>query len=547
MDIRFMGFNTPLFHAVHHVLDATANDDSSDNRSSSNAPSRNYVRDARAMASTPADVKEYPNSYQFIVDMPGLKSREIKVQVEDDNVLMISGERKRDEEKEGVKYVRMERRVGNFLRKFVLPENASTEAITAVCQDGVLTVTVEKLPPPESKKPKTIQCFGASPGQPRNFRGNQGDVIPSQPPVSSSVEVSMDTQRPPHAPVLVVQQSRSPNSVARSVTSGNRQGGNNFFENCFDGCPCARHALHSDLECSSRKLCADREDHAVVDRSEGAVLVVPTAGSAECGVGAATFHAVHAHVSTSVEVSRDTQRHPHAPVLVVQQSRSTTLEARPVTSGNRQGGDNFFENCHDVRTCAPHAPLSDQESRRWKMCADREDHAVGDRSVGAEYVVPTAGSAECGVGAETLFQNLQQASVAAVQTSHNPLSLENFGGRVERVLVLEREGGSKWLTAHEHAATPGSLSEAGHGKGTEGNLTELAVLVRDVTPGQFLSRTNKAMKKPSLSSTGSMRTKCSAACSDTSQYVIITSTVDVQSLWLIYFSELQEYNHTIQF
>ncbi|KAF2304306.1 hypothetical protein GH714_029653 [Hevea brasiliensis] len=79
------------------------------------------------MASTPADVKEYPNSYVFIIDMPGLKSGDIKVHVEDDNMLLISGERKREEEKEGAKY------------------------------DGVLTVTVEKLPPPEPKKPKTIE------------------------------------------------------------------------------------------------------------------------------------------------------------------------------------------------------------------------------------------------------------------------------------------------------------------------------------------------------------------------------------------------------
>ncbi|XP_059645221.1 17.3 kDa class II heat shock protein [Cornus florida] len=109
------------------------------------------------MATTPADVKEYPNSYVFVVDMPGLKSGDIKVQVEDDNVLVISGERKREEEEEGAKYVRMERRVGKFMRKFVLPENANTDAISAVCQDGVLTVTVHKLPPPEPKKPKTIE------------------------------------------------------------------------------------------------------------------------------------------------------------------------------------------------------------------------------------------------------------------------------------------------------------------------------------------------------------------------------------------------------
>ncbi|KAA8541302.1 hypothetical protein F0562_025265 [Nyssa sinensis] len=137
---------------AHHMLNATDEADKS-----ANAPTRTYVLDAKAMAATPADVKEYPNSYVFIIDMPGLKSGDIKVQVEDDNVLLISGERKREEEKEGAKYVRMERRVGKFMRKFVLPENANTDAISAVCQDGVLTVTVEKLPPPEPKKPKTIE------------------------------------------------------------------------------------------------------------------------------------------------------------------------------------------------------------------------------------------------------------------------------------------------------------------------------------------------------------------------------------------------------
>ena len=147
-----MGWDTPLFQTIQHMMDATDDADKT-----VNAPSRTFVRDAKAMASTPADVKEYPNSYAFIVDMPGLKSGDIKVQVEDDNVLVVSGERKREEEKEGAKYVRMERRVGKFMRKFALPENANTDAISAVCQDGVLTVTVQKLPPPEPKKAKTIQ------------------------------------------------------------------------------------------------------------------------------------------------------------------------------------------------------------------------------------------------------------------------------------------------------------------------------------------------------------------------------------------------------
>ncbi|KAI3468087.1 hypothetical protein Pfo_024750 [Paulownia fortunei] len=153
MDFRFMGFDAPLLHTIHNMLDS----DDSDNSKSVSAPTRTYVRDARAMAATPADVKEYPTSYVFVVDMPGLKSGDIKVQVEEDNILLISGERKREEEKEAAKYVRMERRIGKFMRKFVLPENANTDKITAVCLDGVLTVTVEKLPPPEPKKPRTIE------------------------------------------------------------------------------------------------------------------------------------------------------------------------------------------------------------------------------------------------------------------------------------------------------------------------------------------------------------------------------------------------------
>ncbi|KAJ6843996.1 17.5 kDa class II heat shock protein [Iris pallida] len=157
MDFRVMGLDAPLISTLHHLMDLSApHEEEATEKAAPNAPKRMYVRDARAMASTPADVKELPGSYVFVIDMPGVKSGEIKVQVEDDNLLVISGERKREEEKDG-KYLRMERRMGKFMRKFSLPENANTDGVSAACQDGVLTVTVQKLPPPEPKKPKTIE------------------------------------------------------------------------------------------------------------------------------------------------------------------------------------------------------------------------------------------------------------------------------------------------------------------------------------------------------------------------------------------------------
>ncbi|KAI3954797.1 hypothetical protein MKW98_002903 [Papaver atlanticum] len=154
MAFRVIGFNDPIFSVLQDMFDVS----DLEVEKSVNTPSTKYVRDAKAMAATPADIKDYPDSYVFVLDMPGLKSEEINVEVEDNNVLVVTGMRQReDEKKKEVKYVMMERRIGKLMRKFILPENANVDAISAVCVDGVLTITVQKLPPPEPKKPRTIQ------------------------------------------------------------------------------------------------------------------------------------------------------------------------------------------------------------------------------------------------------------------------------------------------------------------------------------------------------------------------------------------------------
>ncbi|KAH9566130.1 hypothetical protein CY35_04G113900 [Sphagnum magellanicum] len=122
-----------------------------------NPSAQKYASDTKAMYSTAVDVKEAPKSYIFVADMPGLKSSDIKVELDNHNVLAISGVRKREEHVPGVKYIRMERSAGTFMRKYTLPADADLEAIKASCEDGVLTVTVPKLPPPEPVKPKTIE------------------------------------------------------------------------------------------------------------------------------------------------------------------------------------------------------------------------------------------------------------------------------------------------------------------------------------------------------------------------------------------------------
>ncbi|CAI0390090.1 unnamed protein product [Linum tenue] len=46
--------------------------------SAANAPTRTYVRNAKAMAATPSDIKEYSNAYAFINDMPRKTAREVQ-------------------------------------------------------------------------------------------------------------------------------------------------------------------------------------------------------------------------------------------------------------------------------------------------------------------------------------------------------------------------------------------------------------------------------------------------------------------------------------
>ncbi|PIN01185.1 Molecular chaperone (small heat-shock protein Hsp26/Hsp42) [Handroanthus impetiginosus] len=110
-------------------------------------------------ASLLADILDTPKEYVFCMDVPGLSKSDIQVTVEEENSLVIksNGKRKREEEEEeGCKYIRLERRPPqNLTRKFKLPENCNLSAITAKCENGVLTVVVEKLPPPP--KAKTVE------------------------------------------------------------------------------------------------------------------------------------------------------------------------------------------------------------------------------------------------------------------------------------------------------------------------------------------------------------------------------------------------------
>lgn len=100
------------------------------------------------------DIKETKDHYLVSFDMPGVKKEDIKIEVEN-NQLVISGERQYQmNQEEGESTLRHERAHGRFERTFVLPTTVNTDKIEAHYENGVLNVAIPKA---EAAKGRTIQ------------------------------------------------------------------------------------------------------------------------------------------------------------------------------------------------------------------------------------------------------------------------------------------------------------------------------------------------------------------------------------------------------
>lgn len=111
----------------------------------------------RVTGFTPAvDVHETDDEYWVRVDLPGVKSEDVNVEVHD-NVLSIVGSRVPAET--GSAQI-LERSYGSFARTLSLPKGVDSDAIEAGYQDGVLEL---RIPKPAERKPKKIAIGASSP------------------------------------------------------------------------------------------------------------------------------------------------------------------------------------------------------------------------------------------------------------------------------------------------------------------------------------------------------------------------------------------------
>ena len=89
------------------------------------------------------DLCETADAFVFTAELPGLTREQVRIDVHE-NRLTLQG--RREARVNCDKYHQVERGNGEFMRTFVLPQPVNAEAVKADLVDGVLTITVPKLP-----------------------------------------------------------------------------------------------------------------------------------------------------------------------------------------------------------------------------------------------------------------------------------------------------------------------------------------------------------------------------------------------------------------
>lgn len=92
------------------------------------------------------DIREKDGAYILEAELPGFKKEDINIEL-NDNMLTISAEQnfEHEEKDENCGYIMRERRTGSFRRSYDTT-GIDTENLKAAFENGVLTLTMPKLP-----------------------------------------------------------------------------------------------------------------------------------------------------------------------------------------------------------------------------------------------------------------------------------------------------------------------------------------------------------------------------------------------------------------
>jgi len=110
--------------------------------------------------SAATDISESKTHWTVAMDLPGIKPENVKIEIQN-GMLTVQGsrqnERNEESDKDGVKWRVVERSSGSFARSIAVPRDVDQEKISANQENGVLRITLPKLPAAtKSAEPKMI-------------------------------------------------------------------------------------------------------------------------------------------------------------------------------------------------------------------------------------------------------------------------------------------------------------------------------------------------------------------------------------------------------
>ena len=91
----------------------------------------------------PVDIYETESEIVLVAEIPGMDEKDVEVEVRD-NILLLRGERKMENDVNKESYHRVERAYGGFQRSFTLPQSVDSGNIIATYSKGVLEIKMPK-------------------------------------------------------------------------------------------------------------------------------------------------------------------------------------------------------------------------------------------------------------------------------------------------------------------------------------------------------------------------------------------------------------------
>jgi HSP20 family protein len=114
-----------------------------------------YKEKARTLSPS-LNAKEDEKQILLSFELPGFSKEDIDISLED-NELVVSAEHKEEREENGSKWLRKEISTGIYVRRLSLPDNINANKISAESNNGILTVSIPKVPKEETVKKITVK------------------------------------------------------------------------------------------------------------------------------------------------------------------------------------------------------------------------------------------------------------------------------------------------------------------------------------------------------------------------------------------------------